>query len=160
MIWIRINLKALVRFNQCFFYAKINHNILPANISCISNGGIIMMYLKEYFKSLMISYIVALIMLCLSAVTFAYTSINDSLLLVFVFVIVVISNLIGSTMLNRKIKKRGLVTGIAFSLIYFLILYFISIIFYTGFFFNQTLLIYLAITLISGAIGGIIGVNI
>ena len=115
---------------------------------------------KEYSKFLVLSFVAALILLCLTGVIFAYTSINDSLINVFVFVIVVVTNLIGSTLLTHKIKRRGLVLGLIFGIIYFLIIYVISTIFYTGFFVNKEVGIYMLLSAISGMVGGIVGVNI
>lgn len=116
--------------------------------------------LKVYSKFMFISYVIALILLCLVSVLLTYTNIDDSMLLTFVFVIVIISNLIGSTLTSRKIKKRGFFTGLIFGVIYFLIIYLMSIIFYTGFFINETVLMYLLMASVSGVIGGIVGVNI
>ena len=99
-------------------------------------------------------------LLSLSAVIFAYTNINDSLINIFVFVIVVITNLIGSTLTARKIKKRGLLIGLLFGIIYFLIIYLLSAILYTGFFVNKAVGLYLLMTSASGIVGGVIGVNI
>lgn len=115
---------------------------------------------KQYTKYLLISYIIAIILLCVSSVIFAYTNINDSLINVFVFVIIIITNLIGSTLTSRKIKKRGLIVGMLFGIIYFLIIYLLSAIFYTGFFINKAVGLYLLISSISGIVGGVIGVNI
>lgn len=70
--------------------------------------------IKAYSKFLLISYLIAFLLLCLVAVLFTYTNINDNLLLKFVFAIILISNLIGSTLTSRKIKKRGVVCGIVF----------------------------------------------
>lgn len=115
---------------------------------------------KQYAKYLMLSYVVALVLLCLTAILFAYTNINDSLINTFVFVIVVITNLIGSTITSRKLKKRGLLTGLIFGLIYFLIIYLLSALLYTGFFVNNAVFMYLGLSAIGGIVGGIIGVNI
>ena len=115
---------------------------------------------KEYSKFLILSFVIALVLLCLTGVIFAYTNINDNLINTFVFVIVVITNLIGSTLLTHKIKRRGLLLGMIFGIIYFLIIYLISVIFYTGFFVNKEVGLYLLFASISATVGGIIGVNI
>ena len=117
-------------------------------------------YIKEYTKFLILSFLVALILLSLTGVIFAYTNINDSLINTFVFVIVAISNLIGSTLLTHKLKRRGLILGLLFGTIFFLIIYLASVILYTGFFINNEVLIYMLLCLVSGVVGGIIGVNI
>jgi len=119
-----------------------------------------MEYIKQYTKFLLIAYVIAVILLSLSSVIFAYTNINDSLINIFVFANVVITNLIGSTLLGIRLKRKGFVIGLIFGLIYFLILYLISVIFYTGFFANQMVGLYLGLCAISSIVGGIIGVNI
>ena len=106
---------------------------------------------KSYIFSLFISFFVAAILLCLSAVIFAYTNINDRVML---------SVLIGATILARRIKKKGLLFGALFGLIFILLVYIITCMAYTGFFVSNTLLIYMAICILSGIVGGIIGVNI
>lgn len=116
--------------------------------------------IKTYSKFLAISYLIAFILLCLVAVIFTYTNINDNMLLTFVFAIVVISNLIGSTLTSRKIKRRGIVTGIVFGTIYFILIYIFSAIFYTGLSVNNTVLMYLLMTSVSGIVGGVVGVNL
>lgn len=115
---------------------------------------------KSYIFSLFISFFVAAILLCLSAVIFAYTNINDRHLQTFVFGTVMLSVLIGATILARRIKKKGLLFGALFGLIFILLVYMITCLAYTGFFVSNTLLIYLAICILSGIVGGIIGVNI
>lgn len=117
-------------------------------------------YVSKYLKYLVISYLIALVLLCLTGVIFAYTNINDSLINTFVFVIVVITNLIGSTLISRSIKKRGLIVGLIFGFIYFLVIYLLSVLLYTGFFLNSAVGMYLGLALISGVIGGVIGVNL
>lgn len=116
--------------------------------------------IKQYTKFLILSYIIAIVLLSLSSVLFAYTNINDSLMNIFVFVIIIITNLIGSTLTSRKLKRRGLLVGLVFGVIYFLIIYLLTSILYTGFFVNKAVGIYLLITSVSGIVGGVIGVNI
>lgn len=116
--------------------------------------------IKQYTKFLILSYIIAIVLLGLSSIIFAYTNINDSLINIFVFVIIVITNLIGSTLTSRKLKRRGLFVGLIFGIIYFLIIYLLTAILYTGFFVNKAVGLYLLMTSVSGIVGGVIGVNI
>lgn len=116
--------------------------------------------IKQYTKFLILSYIIAIVLLSLSSVIFAYTNINDSLINIFVFIIIVITNLIGSTLTSRKLKRRGLLVGLIFGVIYFLIIYLLTAILYTGFFVNKAVGLYLLMTSVSGIVGGVIGVNI
>lgn len=118
-----------------------------------------MLYIKEYTKSIMLAYILALVLLCLTAVLFTYTNINDGYMDTFVYVIVGITNLIGSILVARKIKEKGIVLGMVFGIMYFLLIYLISGISF-GFVINVSAAIYLVTALLTGMLGGILGVNI
>lgn len=119
-----------------------------------------MLKLKNYTFCLIIAFLVSVILLSLSAVIFAYTNINDRYLQTFVFGSIMISVLISSTVLAKKVKEKGLLLGAIFGFLYVLLIFLITSIAYTGFVFTNTLLIYLAISILSGIVGGIIGVNI
>lgn len=116
--------------------------------------------IKNYMIALVISFIVTLLGIVLVSAIFTYTNINDRHLQTFVFGIILLSTLIGSTIFSRRLKQKGLIFGGIYGISYCLIIYIISAIAYTGFFFSNTLLIYLVICLLSGVIGGIIGVNL
>ncbi len=116
--------------------------------------------IKRYSISLLISFCVAAIFLIISSVIFAYTNINDRYLNSFVLGSVMISVLIGSMILLKKLKEKGFLYGLIFGIIYFLIIYFTNVIAFSGFFISSALGIYLGICALSGIVGGIIGVNI
>ncbi len=63
---------------------------------------------KKYIFSLMISFLITALLLCLSATIFAYTNINDNYLQTFVFGVIMISVLVSSTVLAKKIKEKGI----------------------------------------------------
>lgn len=119
-----------------------------------------MVNIKNYAISLLISFLITIVGISLSSCIFAYTNIDDKHLQTFVFGIILFSVLVGSMVLLKKIKQRGLIFGGIFGLIYCLIIYLSSAIAYTGFFISNTLLIYLLISFLAGVVGGIIGVNI
>ena len=116
--------------------------------------------IKKYVFCLIISFIVASVFLCVSAAIFAYTSINDSYLDSFVFGVMTLSVLIGSLILGKKLKEKGIVYGAVFGLIFCIIIYLFNVIALQGFFISNTLGLYLGICILSGIIGGIVGVNI
>ena len=68
--------------------------------------------LKEYTKFMVISILIGTIITCLIGILLAYTNINDNMLGTLIFVGTAISIFIGSTMLNRKFKKRGTINGL------------------------------------------------
>lgn len=116
--------------------------------------------LKEYTKFMVISILIGMLITCLIGVLLAYTNINDNMLGTLIFVGTAISIFIGSTMLNRKFKKRGYLYGLIFGVVFFMLIYTFSCLLSSALIFNTTVLIYLIMTMVSGAIGGIIGVNI
>ncbi len=116
--------------------------------------------IKRYSISLLISFIVSIVLLIITSVIFAYTNINDKHLQTFVLGVVMLSVLIGSTLLLKKIKEKGLLYGAIYGLIFCLIIYIINVVAFSGFFVSNTLGIYFAICILSGIIGGVIGVNI
>ncbi len=118
-----------------------------------------MLYIKEYTKFMVFAYILAMLLLCLSAVLFTYTNINDGYIDTFVYVIVGITNLVGSMLVARKIKERGIVVGIVFGLIYFLLIYLLSGVTF-GFVMNVSVIVYLVTATLTGMFGGVLGVNI
>lgn len=119
-----------------------------------------MLKLKQYSISLVVSYIISIVFLCLSAALFTYTNIDDRHLDSFVFGIVMVSVLVGSLLLLRKIREKGLIYGALFGFLFVFFIYFISVLAYQGFFFTNTLMLYSAISILSGVVGGVIGVNV
>lgn len=116
--------------------------------------------IKRYVISLVISFVMAAVFLTISACIFAYTNINDRYLDSFVFGTVMLSVLVGSIILSRKIKEKGIIYGGLYGILFCIIVYSITCIEYTGFFISNTLFIYLGISFLSGVVGGIIGVNV
>jgi putative membrane protein (TIGR04086 family) len=116
--------------------------------------------LKSYSMSIVISFIISIVFISLTAIIFAYTNINDRHLQSFVFGTLLVSVLVGSTILARRIKEKGLLHGAIFGIIYCLLIYIIAVIESSSFFVSNTLGIYMAICAVAGIIGGIIGVNI
>lgn len=116
--------------------------------------------IKKYTLGLIFSFVITLIGISLTAIIFAYTNIKDIHMQSFVFGTILFSVLIGSTYISKSIRKKGLILGGIFGVLYCLILYILSVVAYNGIYISNTLLIYLLISFVSGVIGGIIGVNI
>lgn len=119
-----------------------------------------MVNVKNYSVCLMISFLVTVVGISVSSAIFAYTNINDRHLQTFVFGTILLAVLVGAMILSKKTKKKGLIFGGIFGIVYCLIIYLSSAIAYTGFFVSNTLLLYLLISFLAGIVGGIIGVNI
>ena len=116
--------------------------------------------LKEYTKFMVLSILLGLIFTCLIGLLLAYTNINDNMMGTLIFISTFISIFIGSMLLNRKFKKKGYLYGMIFGLIYFLLIFTFSSLAFSTFNITTTAFIYLLMSVTSGIIGGIIGVNI
>lgn len=104
--------------------------------------------LKEYTKFMIFSILLGFIITCLIGVLLAYTNINDNMMGTLIFVGVAISILIGSTLLNRKIKKRGYLYGLLFGLLFFILIYTFSALASSALIINTTVLVYLIMSII------------
>ena len=122
--------------------------------------GVISLNKLKYFGiNLVICGIMILLLLLVTSAIFAYTNINDKYLDIFVYSLVGISIFLNSIFLNKKIKSKGAVYGSIFGLLVIITIYLIGAIFFS-FSLSSAALVYLAIGVISGLIGGIIGVNL
>lgn len=124
----------------------INDNEFKKNIIRISKGSIIAITLT-------------IILLLIFAILLTYTPISENTINPVIIVISGISILVGSSISSLKIRKNGLINGALVGLIYILTIYLISSITGTGFVINVYSLIMIIVSIITGMIGGIIGVN-
>ena len=110
-------------------------------------------------KGVGISLIITVILLIIFSVLLAYTSISESVISPVIMVITAISILIGSSIVNIKIKKNGLINGGIIGGTYILTIYLISSILNWKFTLNLQAIIMIILTIAVGILGGIIGVN-
>ena len=111
-------------------------------------------------KGSVFSILITLILLFIYAILLTSTNIPESTMSVIVITITGISILIGSSISSFKIKKRGIVNGGLVGLIYIITIYLISSIAFIGFSMNITSIVMLIVAIVTGMIGGIIGVNL
>ncbi len=119
-----------------------------------------MNYIKGYVIGI-ISFIICIctLLLIVSSI-FAYTNIEDRYIETCIYASLAISSFISSLILCKKVKKNGLVHGTIINVICVLILFSISCVINNSFVITNTLGIYIGICILSGIIGGILGVNI
>lgn len=110
-------------------------------------------------KGVGISLIVTVILLIIFSVLLAYTNISESVINPVIMVITAISILIGSSIVNIKIKKNGLINGGIIGGTYILTIYLISSLLNWRFTLNLQSIIMIIIAISVGILGGIIGVN-
>lgn len=110
-------------------------------------------------KNVALAYVIAMILFVVYAFILEFTNVPETSMPLFVFVTMLISVFISSSLSLIKFKENGLLNGGLVGLVYILILYILSSIFVTGFSINAYSFWMIAFSIIIGMIGGIIGVN-
>ncbi len=110
-------------------------------------------------KGVGISFIATIIFLIIFSAVLTYTNVQEETINPVIIVITAISILIGSSAGNIKIKKNGLINGGIIGGLYMLIIYLISSILNWKFGLNVQAIIFIAVGIIFGILGGVIGVN-
>lgn len=111
-------------------------------------------------KGSVFAIIISLILLFIFALLLTYTDISETTMVPVVITIVGISILIGSMVSTRTISKNGLLNGGLVGLIYGIILYLSSSLCLVGFSVTIYSLVMIAVAIITGMVGGVIGVNL
>ncbi len=104
--------------------------------------------------------IVTIILLIIFALLLAYTSMPESIITPVIIGTCGVSVIIGSIISSKSIKKQGLINGGIVGLIYILVIYLLSSIIQGDFGIDLNSIIMTLAAVISGALGGIIGVNL
>ena len=115
--------------------------------------------IKKVIKGSAFSIIITLIGLLIYSIILSYTSVSESTIPTIVIIITAISVLMGSTISTSNIKKNGIINGMFVGLIYIAIIYLLSSIVTGNFLLNITSIIMIITSVLTGALGGIIGVN-
>lgn len=115
---------------------------------------------KNYIFAIVTFFTLTFSLIFISSLIFAYTNLNDKYIDLTLYIILGIASFISSFILCKKVKKRGLVNGIGINIFCILILFIISCILNNNICINTTLGFYTLISVISGMLGGILGVNV
>ena len=115
--------------------------------------------IKNVIKGTFLSIILTVILLLVFAAILTYTNISESTIPIVTIAITAISILIGSQITTIHIKKNGAINGGLVGIIYILSLYIISSLVTKNFAMNSYSIIMIAVSIIAGVLGGIIGVN-
>lgn len=115
--------------------------------------------IKRIIKGSIFSIVITLIGLLVYSIILSYTSVSESTMPATIIIITAVSILIGSTISTSNIKKNGIVNGVLVGIIYIAIIYLISSIVTGNFLLNTNSIIMVIASVLTGALGGIIGVN-
>ena len=106
-----------------------------------------------------IAFIITLICLLAISIILTYTNVSENIITVSVIIISALSIFIGSIISAVNINKNGILNGSIVGAIYMITIYLLSSILVLGFSLNMQAIIMIAISILAGMIGGIIGVN-
>lgn len=112
------------------------------------------------FKGVIASYIFTFISFLIFAILLSTTNMPDSYISGVLCVISTMSILIGSATCTKKANSQGIVWGSIVGIIYSLILYIISSLLFVGFSLPLSSFYLIGISILFGAIGGIVGINL
>ncbi len=113
---------------------------------------------KYLVIGILISFAVTAIMLLLMSIFMYFTDADADVVSTLSAVCLAVGSFVGSVFSSKAKKSQGLLTGLILSFIYFTIILIISLIF-GGKAFSVMSLLHGVIMLLSGGIGGILGVN-
>ena len=111
-------------------------------------------------KGSITAIVLTVIILFVFALLLAYTNMPETVVTPVVIGTTGISLLIGSIVSSIKIRKQGLINGALVGAIYIITIYLLSSMIQKDFGLNVSSIIMLVMAILSGALGGIIGVNI
>lgn len=111
-------------------------------------------------KGVLISYIITFFMLIIVSLFLTYTSLKESNIPIVNTIIMIVSIVLGSVYLTLKIGENGWFNGGIIGILYFIILILLNKIFMKSFIFNIHSISKLMVSLITGIIGGMIGINL
>lgn len=111
-------------------------------------------------KGIVISLIFTFISLIILSAVLTYTSVSENIGNSAIIVINGVSILIGSGIVTKNQKSKGILKGGLCGLCYIAIIYVISSLVSLDFSLNTSSIIMITISIIAGGIGGIIGVNL
>ena len=110
-------------------------------------------------KGSLFSIVTTLVLLIIFAALLTYTNINESAMPTVIIIVTALSILIGSQITTSKIKKNGILNGMLVGIIYVMFLYILSSTITKNFLLNSYSIIMIAVSIVIGGLGGIIGVN-
>lgn len=111
------------------------------------------------FRGSLVAILITIISLLIFSILLTHTNISEKSIVPVITIITAVSILTGSILSVSKIENRGFFNGALVGLIYILAIYILSSIINKNFAINLNSLILISSAVISGMMGGIIGVN-
>lgn len=117
-------------------------------------------YKTIYIKGIIIFLFISLFLIFILSAILSFTNVKENIIDVGIIFISMISILIPSFLLAKKIKKKGIINGAIFGTLCMLLLYLISSFINMKFKLTLNSIIMIFLGIFAGIIGGIFGVNL
>lgn len=114
----------------------------------------------NFGRSLLVCFAVTAVIFAAMALILTYTPAPESLIGTAVILAAIVSVVAGAASAARSVKSKGWLTGAVLGILYSIVLYFISSLAGDGFSLNGYSAVIMAVSLFSGAAGGILGINL
>ncbi len=111
-------------------------------------------------KGIVFSLIITVILIIVLALILTYTSLSEGIIPIVNSIIMILSIALGSIYVSVKINRLGWLNGALTGLLYILILVILGNMFVDSFKLDIFILFRILIALITGAVGGMIGINL
>lgn len=118
------------------------------------------MTLVSIIKGIVISFLITIPFFAAFSLALSYTDFPEKYVSTSVIITTVISIIVAGSTATSKISKKGWINGAAVGTIYMLVLYILSSISFKDFSITRQTITMIIIGILSGSIGGIIGVNL
>jgi putative membrane protein (TIGR04086 family) len=116
--------------------------------------------LMPIVKGILVSYIITIPIFIIFALILTYTNFPEKLIPSAVMVTTIISILTAGSVATRNIRNKGWLNGAIVGLVYVGILYLLSSIIFMKFTIDSNVLFIFLLAMVTGSIGGIIGINL
>ena len=123
-------------------------NALSESVNLVSIG-----------KAIIVSYIITIPAFVIFAFILTYTNFPEKYMIPAVVITTIISILVAGSTVTRKVRSRGWLNGGMVGFIYILILFIFSSIIFNSFTIDRYVITMAVIGVLTGSIGGILGVN-
>lgn len=111
-------------------------------------------------KGVALSFSITLILIVLLAIILTYTSLSEGVTPVVNSIIMILSIALGSIYMSLKVSEKGWLNGAIVGLLYVIILIILGSAFNNDYKFDSFVLLRIIISVVTGAVGGMIGVNL
>lgn len=128
------------------------------NVKSVESGGI-GSFALSFLKSMAISVVLTLGVFLIFAFILSYTPLGEEAIVYIAYITEIIAALVAGFIPAKRAGTKGLLTGAISGFLYILIIWIVASLASDGFFMGSHILTMAGLSVASGAIGGILGVN-